>query len=114
MPAGVGYGAMFSKLLGELGIGGQPPAPSGEQVLQQARTAQAMNSTAELEAQARAAGFPSYGAMRAYMIQRGLPNQNPARGRNSQAEMGVDTAMAWHPSNTLNRASEAMRSVRER
>jgi hypothetical protein len=66
-----------------------------------------------LDAQARAAGYPSYEAMRLKEMQmrKGSTQTTTAPGNTGSWSEAWDNAMAWHPKNLINRVTEALRGA---
>jgi hypothetical protein len=93
----------------------QKPKIDSEGQLRAAQS-RARSYTREQEAQARAAGFDSADAMVQYTRQKQNKTGGTVPGRGKGALSGLlgGDAMAWHPTNTLNRASDALRSARGR
>jgi hypothetical protein len=93
----------------------QGPKIDSEKQLRDAQVRARSYSSAQ-EAQARSAGFASADAMAQYMRQKQNKTGGTVPGRGKGALSGLlgGDALSWHPTNTLNRASGALRSARER
>lgn len=74
----------------------------------QLRAAQQTTYSQQQEQQARQAGFRSADEMMVYMRARQQKGSANPRSR----KLNLQDMLSWHPTNTLNRASSAMRSAR--
>lgn len=75
----------------------------------QLRAAQQATYSQQQEQQARQAGFRSADEMMNYMRAR---RDSPKGNTTTRGGLNLADLFSWHPTNTLNRASSAMRSAR--
>lgn len=85
------------------------PRIDSEQQLKDAQAA-ARSYTPKQDAQARAAGFKNADEMVSFLKQR-QSGARVVRSGNPYEGMSISDLFAWHPSNTIQRASDALKGA---